>query len=102
MVVTEAQLRGIPVIASNAGGLVEAKAGVPYTIPVEPITGQKDQHDDYVVPRQNLSSWIRIINELVHCIPFSYDILSAQTYHSARLWLRNIDERELERWLLGI
>ncbi|KAM7208286.1 hypothetical protein V8F20_001264 [Naviculisporaceae sp. PSN 640] len=99
MIVTEAQLRGIPVIASNAGGLVEAKAGVPYTVPVELITGQRDDQGDYVVPPQDLTAWIDIINELVHGLPSTYDLLSAATYNSTHLWLRSIDEHEPERWL---
>ena len=36
-IVVEAMLRGVPVIASNTGGLPEAKLGVPYVLPVTPI-----------------------------------------------------------------
>jgi glycosyltransferase involved in cell wall biosynthesis len=37
LIVMEAMLRGIPVIASDAGGLVEAKLGTRFVIPVNPI-----------------------------------------------------------------
>lgn len=102
MVATEAQLRGIPVVASDAGGLIEAKAGVPYTVPVELITGQKDGNGDYVVPRQDLTRWIAIINELVHGDPSSYEAMSTLTFSKTRAWLNSLDERETERQLLDM
>ena len=36
-IVVEAMLRGIPVLASNAGGLPEAKLGIDYVLPVNSI-----------------------------------------------------------------
>ena len=37
MIVMESMLRGIPVVASDAGGLAEAKCGTGYVIPVKTI-----------------------------------------------------------------
>ncbi len=37
--VMEAMLRGIPVIASDSGGLTEAKLGTRFVLPVRPIKG---------------------------------------------------------------
>ena len=41
----EAMLRGIPVLASDRGGLVEAHRGVDYTIPVSALEVQVDGED---------------------------------------------------------
>jgi glycosyltransferase involved in cell wall biosynthesis len=62
LVVTEAMLRGIPVIASNAGGLVEAKLGTAFTLPVRAIETWEPHYDDRhmpvgVVPPQDIGAW---------------------------------------------
>ena len=41
IVVIEAQSRGTPVISSNAGGILEAKLGIPYIISVNALTGKR-------------------------------------------------------------
>jgi glycosyltransferase involved in cell wall biosynthesis len=49
--VMEAMLRGIPVISSDSGGLVEAKAGTGYVIPVHPIERYQPEFDEHALPR---------------------------------------------------
>lgn len=62
LIVMEAMLRGIPVIASNSGGLVEAKIGTDFIVPVRPIERYESEFDEHgmpkaVVPPQDIQPW---------------------------------------------
>ncbi|GLI62834.1 hypothetical protein VaNZ11_005397 [Volvox africanus] len=62
MVVTEALLRGLPVIVSNLGGLPEAGMGVCPAVPVEPILIPQDRDgmpdwDARKYPKQDIDVW---------------------------------------------
>ncbi len=68
-VVVEAMLRGIPVLASNCGGLVEAKLGIDYLLPVRPIERYLAQPDEKglpipVVPWQDVGPWLQALDTL--------------------------------------
>src|ERR1700760_1209178 len=65
IVITEAQLRGIPVISSDMGGIPEAKLGVPYIIPVAPLTGEQSEQNQYVVKDQNIKPWKESLEKLM-------------------------------------
>lgn len=69
-IVAEAMLRGIPVVASNCGGLPEAKLGIDYVIPVRPImrdSGKVDEKTNPVpiVPEQDIAPWTKAVESLL-------------------------------------
>ncbi|KAK4156559.1 glycosyltransferase [Chaetomidium leptoderma] len=101
IVVTEAQLRGIPVIASNAGGLPEAKIGLPYCIPVNEVTGERHANGDYVVPDQDIAPW-EVALEKVMTDRDEYQALQTLTATKASEWFHGLDPRAHEKWLMSM
>ena len=49
-IVVEAMLRGVPVMAADVGGIAEAKMGVPYLLPVNPIVKYQARLDERMAP----------------------------------------------------
>ena len=70
MAVVDVMLRGIPVLASNFGGLTEAKLGTDYLLPVRPIELFEEQLEDNllpvpIVPEQDIGPWHTALNEML-------------------------------------
>lgn len=70
LIVVEAMLRGIPVIASDSGGLMESKLGTRFMIPVRPIERYEPAFDEQGLPRavlpdQDLKPWVSALGELL-------------------------------------
>lgn len=68
-IVVEAMLAGVPVMASNLGGLPEAKMGVPYILPVTQIEGYEHRlNEQFVpvadVPPQDIEPWRAALERL--------------------------------------
>ncbi len=61
-VVPEAMLRGIPVLASDLGGLKEAKLGVDYLLPVTPAERRGGTYD---CPPQHIGPWSAALAQLL-------------------------------------
>src|SRR5215212_610680 len=67
-IAVDAMLRGIPVLASNVGGLPEAKLGVDYVLPVNMI--ERYELDDEmrvqpVIPKQDVSPWVETLDSVL-------------------------------------
>ena len=69
LVVIEAMLRGIPVVASAWGGLLESKLGTRFSEPVHPVERYEPVFDERsmpraIIPEQDLTPWISAIEIL--------------------------------------
>jgi len=104
-VVVDAMLRGIPVLASNSGGLPEAKLGVDYVLPVkqveryEEFRNEKSQLDHRaVIPHQDTEPWAAALQQLVSdrdC----YERVSKQSRDAALEFVSRLDIDTFEKFL---
>jgi glycosyltransferase involved in cell wall biosynthesis len=101
MIVVEAMLRGIPVLAADIGGLAEAKLGVPYLVPVRLLTSYRGFDSAKRTPLANIPvqdvgpwSWAlaRLLDDPVHYPEISSISRQASMAYIARLSMRQIDE----------
>lgn len=101
IVVIEAHLRGIPVISSGSGALPEAMLGLDYIVPVNSIDGERDEEGTYIVPGQDIGPWVETVDKLMNdrC---EYEKLSNRVRNTTERWLKNLDETDLENWLVDL
>jgi len=91
-VVPEAMLRGIPVLASDIGGLPEAKLGVDFVLPVVP---GEFREDGFVSPPQDLSPWSQALGKLLFDED-AYQQCSQQSRQAAHDFVANVSVSRFE------
>lgn len=105
--IVEAMLRGIPVLASNVGGNPEAKLGVEYVVPVNPIQGYKLTCDERSlpvseIPKQDITPWREALGRLLNEREYYLDI-AARSREAALNYLENRGGCErVEEFLLNL
>lgn len=99
-VVLESISRGVPVMASDVGGLREAMCGADYVLPVNPITTYKDSVSDQmapeaIVPAQDIGPWrealARLTSDAGH-----WEELSKSGRAAALAYIAGLSSRPLE------
>lgn len=94
-VVIEAMLRGIPVLASNIGGLPEAKLGVDYLLPV---TSARQHGGRCVSPPQDIGPWKAALDELLSSRDI-YERCARDSQDAALRFHAGVDVRHFEALL---
>ena len=103
LIVMESMLRGIPVVSSDAGGLVEAKQGTGYVIPVNTIERYEPVFDEHAMPRPVMrrndpAPWVAALRELL-TDGAAYRKESQDSRTAALRFVGGLDAAEMERYL---
>ncbi len=106
LIVMENMLRGIPVIASDSGGLKEAKSGTGYVIGVRTIERYQPVFDELgmpkpVVPQNDPAPWFAALEELL-TDRTAYEKESAASRRAALDFAGGLDAGAMERYLLEL
>jgi glycosyltransferase involved in cell wall biosynthesis len=101
--ILEAMSRGIPVMASDVGGLAEAMLGMDYLLPVNPVARYRPMVDELMVPAveipaQDVGPWAavleRLLTDRVH-----YQHLAAESRCAALEYALNLNAVPFEAYL---
>ena len=106
LIVMESMLRGIPVVSSDSGGLVEAKHGTGYVIPVHTIERYEPVFDEHAMPRpvireNDATPWVNALRELLGDRA-AYQRESRASRAAAERFVAGLDAAALERYLSSL
>jgi glycosyltransferase involved in cell wall biosynthesis len=106
LVVMQAMLMGVPVVASNLGSLVEAKAGTRYVLPVRPIERYRTVFDENrmpepIIPVQDIEPWAEALTQLM-TDPQFYRRESDAAREAALCFVESVRAAQFEEFLLGL
>lgn len=106
LIAMEAMLRGLPVLASASGGLVDAKRGTGYVVAANPIREWLREFDDThmpvaVVPEQDIEPWAEALRTLLED-EGAYWHEAESSREAALEFVSRLDAGDLEKMLAGL
>ena len=106
LIAMEAMLHGIPVVASDAGGLTEAKQGTGYRIPVRGIERYQPVFDEQGMPKPVIEAndpapWVEAVREL-STDEAAWQRESQASREAALAFVGALDAGEMERYLAAL
>jgi glycosyltransferase involved in cell wall biosynthesis len=106
LIVMESMQRGIPVVSSDSGGLMEAKGPTRYVIPVRWIDTYQPVFDQHampkpVVPENDPEPWVAAIHRLIED-PAAYRSESEQSRDFAGRFIGGLTAGGLEQFLMHL
>lgn len=104
--IVESMSRGVPVIASDVGGIHEAMMGVDYLLPVHAIQHYQPAVDEHmvpvaVVPPQDVTPWVTAVKRL-STDAHAWQTLSQRSLEAAHHYMQNLTVEPFESLMLDV